>query len=120
MKAVFANLMAAALLNSDGESAGVDIGAFDGWGRIILNSGATAAADNTADFSIEHSDDDVTYEPFTKVSFDQVTNAGPSFQVASVNLSEMKRYARVKRVLGGTSPEVIASALVCGGQQYLG
>lgn len=120
MKAVFTSLLAAQQIAATGQTAGVDIGDYDGWGRIVLNSGATAAPDNTADFAIEHSDDNQSWAAAAAVSFDQVTNAAASFQVAAVNFSEMKKWARVKTTLAGTEPKVIAAVLAVGPQQYLG
>jgi len=115
MKAAFASIMGAALISASAESDGVDVGEFDGWGRIIID----ASANGTVDFEIEHSDDDVTYEAFDKVSFDQVSNAAASYQVKAVDMSGMKKFARVKTTLG-TATAVYAAVTVCGPQQYLG
>ena len=115
MKAAFASLMGAALIDASGNSTGVDVGDFDGWGRLIID----ASADGTVDFEIEHSDDNLTFETFGKMSFDQVSDAAASFQVKAVDMSGMKQFARVKTTLG-TATAVYAAVTVCGPTQYLG
>lgn len=115
MKSSFVSLMGAALISATANSDGVDVSDFDGWGRLVLD----ASANGTVDFEIEHSDDDVTYETFNKVSFDQVSAAAASYQVKSVDMSGMKKFARVKTTLG-TATAVYAAVTVCGPTQYLG
>lgn len=115
MKAAFASLMGAALIEASGASDGVDVSEFDGWGRLVLD----ASADGTVDFEIEHSDDNSTFEAFEKVEFDQVSDAAASYQVKAVDMSGMKKFARVKTTLG-TATAVYAAVTVCGPTQYLG
>jgi len=113
------SLLAAVTLSADGQGAAVDIAAFHGWGLLVLNSSATAAADNTADVKLQHSDDGATgWTDVPDGAFVQVTNAAASHQVKGLNLSELKRYVRLDYDLGGTSPEVTISAEIVGKPQY--
>lgn len=111
-------LLAAAELSATGQGGAVDITTLDGEGVIVLNSAATQAADNTADFKLQESADGSTWTDVANGAFTQVTNAAASFQTKSLRLGELKKNLRLHYTLAGTSPKVIVSAEIVGGEHY--
>lgn len=86
----------------------VDLLAYEGQAKIILNAGAaTAGSSPTLDVKIQHSDT-TTSGDFADVSgaaFTQVTDVSGTagVQTLDVNVSALKRYLRVIGTIGGTS-----------------
>jgi len=102
-----ASLAVAAALTVSGNAAAVDISNFTGLAAFTLNSSATGGAGQTYAPKLQQSDDGVN--GFTDVpngAFEQVTNAGPSFQRLLLNVDQLKAFVRVVDTLGGTSPTV--------------
>jgi hypothetical protein len=107
MKNILA-LRAAAAITATDTGPGVNIEGVEGDGWVVLNSSATNAAGNTSTVTLQHSNDNGVTDPWTNtaVSFNQVTNAGASFQTQFVSLDQFKAYVRVVNTLAGTTPGV--------------
>jgi hypothetical protein len=111
-------LKASARITADNTSAAVDVSDFQGVCQVILNSSATEAADNTSDVKLTHCDTSGgTYTDVAGGAFAQVTNAGASLQVLTLNADNLKQYVKVFNDLGGTTPAVTAGVLLIGTKQ---
>lgn len=106
-------LLEAARVTGSGNGASVDTSQLMGHAQLVVNAGATEAADNTIDLVLEESDDDQTFTEVTAVSLTQLTNAGGVHEAIGFDIDKVGRYVRLAYTLGGTSPAgVLASELV--------
>lgn len=113
-------LKAASRLAADNTSAAVDVSAFQGMCKVILNSSATEAADNTADVKLTHCETSGgTYEDVPNGAFAQVTNAAASHQELLLNADVLKKYVKVVSDLGGTTPAVTNAVMLVGKKQSI-
>jgi hypothetical protein len=102
----------AARISASGNGAAVDVRSYSGEARLVLNSSATGAADNTLNTKIQHSDDGSTNWVDSGISFQQIGNTAPSHQVIGVNVDRFKRYIRAVDTLAGTAPNVTRAVLL--------
>ena len=110
-----AALAAAVALTASANAQAVDISKFGGLAAITLNSSATGGAGQTYNAKLQHSEDGVSgWTDITGGAFDQVTNAGPSFQRLLLNLDQLKKFVRVVDTLAGTSPTVVRAVGLTG------
>lgn len=111
-------LKAASRITATNLSAAIDTADFQGICKVILNSSATEAADNTADVKLQHSDTSGgTYTDVTGGAFARVTNAAASHQEITLNADSFKRYVKVSSILGGTTPAVTNAVSIVGKKQ---
>jgi hypothetical protein len=102
----------AVALTASGQSSGVEIdksGARGVWVQIIVT--AVSGTTPTADFVIQESDDNSTYNDL--VTFAQMTTTGR----ASRLVQSKKKYLRLKYTLGGTTPSFTTTAGIVTGPQ---
>lgn len=102
----------AAALTATGNSSGLDIKktpAGGVWVGIFVT--AVSGTAPTADFKVQESDDDSTYNDV--VTFGQITAAGRWFRL----VQSKKRYLRLARTIGGTIPSFTVTAGIVSGPQ---
>lgn len=102
----------AAALTATGNSSGLDIKKTpaDGvWVEIAVT--AVAGTTPTADFKVQESDNDSTYNDV--VTFPQITATGRHFRL----VQSKKRYLRLARTIGGTTPSFTVTAGIVSGIQ---
>lgn len=113
-----ASIKAASRLSATATSAAVDVSEFQGICKVLLNSSATEAADNTADVKLNHSDTEAgTYTDVPGGAFARVTNAVASHQEIMLNADVFKKYVKVVSTLGGTTPAVTNAVTLVGKKQ---
>ena len=105
-------LAAAATITATATGASTSLTQFTGNGSIILNSSATGGAGQTSNVVIQTSNDNISWTPV--VTFNPVTNAGPSLQAQYVTMDTFGTYVRAVNTLAGTSPTVTYSVEVVG------
>lgn len=112
------SLRAAARITATNTGTGVDVSAFQGLCKVVLNSSATEGADHTSDAKLQHSDTlNGTYADVTGGAFAQVTNAAASHQELLLNADNLKKFVRVVNTLAGTSPAVTYAVSIVGKRQ---
>lgn len=118
MKLAVVSLATAAELSATTTSDAVEISDFTGPAKLVLNAGATAAAGNTLDVKITHSDTLGGAYTDAGIAFAQVTNAGASFQVIDLSIDGLKKYIKVVSTLGGTTPKAARSVELFGQKAF--
>ena len=95
--------------NSDG----IDISAYSGMADFILSATAVGGTGGACAVAIAHSDTlDNGFEALH--GFEMVNGGGPSTQLISVPIDQMKKYVRAQISLGGEDPTVTLTVLVSG------
>lgn len=112
------NLATAERLAATTTSAAVDVSDFTGNAKLVLNSSATEAADNTLDVKLTHCDTSGGSYTDAGIAFTQVTNAGASFQTIDFSVDGLKKYVKVVSTLGGTTPKVTRSVSLIANKAY--
>lgn len=112
------NLAAAARLTATTTSAAVDVSDFTGNAKLVLNSSATEAADNTLDVKLTHCDTSGGTYTDAGVAFTQVVNSAASFQSLDFSVDGLKKYVKVVSTLGGTTPAVTRSVSLIANKAY--
>lgn len=111
-------LKAAQRITADNTGTGVDVSAFQGMCKVVLNSSNTEAADNTSAVKLQHSDTlGGTYTDVTRGAFATVTNAAASHQEILLNADDLKAFVRVFNDLSGTTPAVTFGVSLIGKKQ---
>lgn len=106
LKGVGVEALAVAEVTVDGQSTGIDVGAYDGTGLFILHSAAGSGTNPTLDVKLQESDAvGGTYADISGAAFTQIDDtAGGSLQVLAVDLSAAKQFIRLDLDVGGTTP----------------
>lgn len=102
---IIALAVATRLSASNTGTAAVNVSGYSGEARLVLNSSAGEGAGHTMTTKVQHSvDGENNWEDVPGLAFDQVTNAGASFQVIGFNIDKCRKFVRVVDTLGGSSP----------------
>lgn len=113
------SVAALAAMTATGNGTAIDVGEFHGKGKAILSHTLPGGTTPTWDFFIEHSEDGATGWT-TLATFPQLTSASAAgIKVVEVDLDRAKRFVRLSRTAGGTSPTVTAGLAITGGKQKL-
>lgn len=113
------SLAAAARVAADANGTAVDVSNIDGLCQIVLNAGATEAADNTLDVKLQHSVNGTTnWNDVTGGAFAQVTNAAASVQVLVLQADSLRKFVRVVDNVEGTDPACARSVTLIGRKPY--
>jgi len=97
---------------------GVDISAYQGNLKIILDSAAGSGTSPTLDVKIQNSADGTTYTDVAGAAFAQVTTTA-SLQSIRLDTRSVKKYIRAVGTIGGTSPSFNFAVLAVGQTQTL-
>jgi hypothetical protein len=113
------SVAALAALTATGNGAAVDVGEMHGKARAILSFTQPGGTTPTWDFRLEHSADGSTgWE--TLASFAQLTGATVAgLQSIEVDMDRARRFVRLARTGGGTSPTVTAGLALVGTKQVM-
>lgn len=104
--AIIALAAAARLTTGANNGSAVDLKPYAGKAKLVLNAGATEAADNTLAVKVQDSADGVNgWADVAGWSFATVTNAAASHQVVEVDIDKAKQYVRVVRTVAGSTPQ---------------
>lgn len=102
----------AAALTATGNSSGLQIEkTSEGGVWVEIAVTAVSGTSPTADFKVQESDNDSTYTDV--VTFPQITAAGRYFRLVQTD----KKYVRLNRTIGGTSPSFTVTAGIVSGPQ---
>ncbi len=108
-----------AAITATGNGSAVDVGEFHGKGRAILNFTQPGGTTPTFDFRLEHSADGSTGWD-TLGTFAQLTGATVAgLQAIEVDMDRARRFVRLARTAGGTSPTVTAGLAIVGQRQIM-
>lgn len=102
----------AAALTATGNSSGLDVQktpAGGVWVEIVVS--AVSGTSPTVDFKVQESNDDSTYNDV--VTFAQITATGRHARL----VQSKKRYLRLARAIGGTTPSFTVTAGIVSGPQ---
>ena len=89
---------------------GVDLkNAYQGLAAVVLANGATSGTSPTMDVKIQDSADNSTFADVTGYTFTQVTAALTNPSVITIDIRNLRRYARAVVTMGGTSPSFLCS-----------
>ncbi len=115
------NLLPVANVSATGNGTGVDLQQLEGQLAVVCDVANIDGTTPTLDLKLQHSDDDGSGDAYADVSgaaFTQVTTVA-SVQKMVVQKSDLKRYVRVVKTLGGTSsPHYMASVKLFGINKY--
>lgn len=92
---------------------GIDKTEYEGQCKVTVWVGDVAGTNPELDVTIEHSDDDVTYEAEAVATFDTIDAAGAPVEVV-LNADSLKKYIRAVATIGGTTPEFTMCVLFQG------
>ncbi len=113
MKAIKAiSALPAARITATTTGAAINLADYIGEMQVVLTSSATEGADHTSNVKLQHCDTATGAFVDCGVAFDQITNAGASFQVRHVNVDGLKKFVRVVNTLAGTTPAVTAAVAI--------
>lgn len=113
------NVAALAAITATGNGAAVDCGEYHGKARALLSFTQPGGTTPTFDFRLEHSDDGSTNWT-TLSSFAQLVAATVAgVQSIEVDMDRARRFVRLARTAGGTSPTVTAGLSIVGQKQVM-
>jgi hypothetical protein len=92
---------------------GIEKTDYEGQCKVTVWVGAVTGTDPELDVTIEHSDDDQTYEAEAVATFATITEAGAPVSVV-LNADSLKKYLRAVATIGGTTPKFTACILFQG------
>lgn len=103
-------LFAPATRTATANGTGVDLkNAYQGLAAVILANNTTSGTSPTMDVKIQDSADNSTYADVTGYTFTQVTAALTNPSVLTIDIRNLRRYARAVVTMGGTSPSFLCS-----------
>jgi hypothetical protein len=111
------DLVPAAAVTSDGNGTGVDLQQLSGELAIIADVSAGTGTSPTLDLKVQESDDNSTFTDVSGGAFTQVAGSA-SVQKISLNKDELKRYIRIAKDVGGTTPSFSVSVKGYGLKKY--
>jgi glucokinase len=92
---------------------GVDKTEYEGQCKVTVWVGDVGGTNPELDVTIEHSDDDQTYETEAVATFDTIDAAGVPVSVV-LNADSLKKYVRAVATIGGTTPQFTMCVLFQG------
>lgn len=113
------SLAAPAAQTATGNGTGVDLQQYEGLVAIVLNSAAGTGTTPTLDVKIQDSADNSSFADVAGAAFAQVTNAA-STQKITINAESVRRYIRIVRTIGGTTPSFTFDVVALGLRKYGG
>lgn len=115
-------ILALAEITADGNGSGVDISAYEGVGRFVLQAKNTAGTTPGLACKLQHSEDDGDDDAYADVSggaFTAATDAAYTPSAISLNVNNLKKYVRVVKDISGTStPKYFASCVLVALRKY--
>lgn len=111
-------------------SSWLDVSNYEGHVLIVVNSAAASASD-TLDITVSENTStsgsgsavpaDALFNPSTGVAdtFDQITDAGASFQVMGLKLERVSQYIRVTATAAGSGISIPMGACIIGTKKYV-
>lgn len=118
MKAAITSIAALAALTNTGNGASVDVSEYIGKADLILSHTTPGGTSPTWDFVLETSEDGSTWVPAH--TFPQRTNAtAAGILIAEIDADGLRKFARLSRTAGGTSPTITAGLVISGTRRVM-
>jgi hypothetical protein len=111
------DLLPVAAVTATGNATSVDLQALDGEIAIIMDSAAGTGTTPTLNVKLQDSDDNSAFADVSGAAFTQVA-ASASVQKMSINKDEIRRYVRIVKTVGGTTPSFLVSIKGVGLMKY--